>query len=65
MGLVRDSYRGGNWVLTIRIQLGRSIAVCLIALGICVTSLAGNTAAVARPDSLRPGALELRPTKQH
>jgi glucose dehydrogenase len=35
-----------------RIQLGHSIAVCLIALGYCATSLADDAAAVARPGSL-------------
>src|SRR5260370_21503614 len=57
MGLVRDSCRGGNLVFTNRIQLGRSIAVCLIALGYCVTSLADNTATMARPGSLSQGRL--------
>ena len=52
MGLVRDSCRGGNLEFTNRIRLGRSIAVCLIALGYCVTSLADNTAPMARPGSL-------------
>ena len=52
MGLVRDSYRGRNLVFTNTIPLGRSIAVCLIGLGYCVTSLADNTATVARPGSL-------------
>jgi len=51
MGLVRDSCPGGNLVFTNRIQLGRSIAVCL-ALGYCATSLADNTATMARPGSL-------------
>ena len=52
MGLVRDSCRGGKLVFTNRIQLGRSIAVCLIALGICATSLAEDTATTAHPGSL-------------
>src|SRR6267378_65321 len=52
MGLVRNSCKGRNLVFTNRIQLGRSIAVCLIALGYCVTSLADNTATMARPGSL-------------
>ena len=52
MSLVRDSCRGGNLVFTNRIQLGRSIAVCLIALGYCVTSVADNIATMARPGSL-------------
>src|ERR1700721_4876907 len=33
-------------------QLGRSIAVCLIALGYCTTSFADVTANMARPGSL-------------
>src|SRR5580704_14916103 len=52
MGLARDSCRGGNLVFTARIQLGRSLAVCLMALGICVTSLADDTATIAQPGSL-------------
>ena len=51
MRLVRDSCRG-NLEFTNRIQLGSSIAVCLIALGFCVTSLADNTSTMARPGSL-------------
>src|SRR5580692_5579437 len=52
IGLVRDSGRGDNLIFTNRIPLARSIAVCLIALGYCVTSLADDTAATARPGSL-------------
>ena len=52
MGSVHDSCQGGSLVFSNRIQLGRSIAVCLIALGICVTSLADDTATMARPGSL-------------
>src|ERR1700726_812336 len=52
MGLVRDSCRGDGLVFTNRIQLGRSIAVCLIALGYCATSLADDSASMARPGSL-------------
>src|SRR6267154_6764744 len=52
MGSVRDSCRGGNLVFTNRIQLGRSIAVCMIALGYCLASLAADTATMARPGSL-------------
>src|ERR1700757_4521987 len=52
MGFVRDSCRGDNLVFTNRIQLGHSIAACLIALGYCVTSLADDTATTARPGSL-------------
>jgi alcohol dehydrogenase (cytochrome c) len=50
MGLIRDSCRGDNLPFRNRIQLGRWIA--LIALGYCVTSLADNTASMARPGSL-------------
>jgi cytochrome c553 len=39
-------------VFTNKIQLGGSIAACLIALGNCVTSLAADAASVARPGSL-------------
>ena len=39
-------------VFTNRSQLGRSIAVCVIALGYCLTSLAADTATMARPRSL-------------
>src|ERR1700739_2833584 len=52
MGLVRGSPRGGNWVSTNKIRLGRSIAVCLIALVYSVASIADDTATVARPGSL-------------
>jgi alcohol dehydrogenase (cytochrome c) len=52
MGLVGDSCRGGNLVFANKIQLGRSMAVCLIALGCCVTSLADDIATMARPGSL-------------
>jgi alcohol dehydrogenase (cytochrome c) len=52
MGFVCDSWRGGNLVFTNRIQMGRSIAACLIAIGCCVTSLANDTATMARPGSL-------------
>jgi len=39
-------------VSTNRLQWGRSIAVCLIALGTCVTSHAEDTATTTRPGSL-------------
>ena len=52
MGLARDSCRGCNLIFADKIQLRRSIAVCLIALGYCVTSLADDTATMARPGSL-------------
>ena len=52
MSLVRDSGRGGNLIFTNRIQLARSIAACLIALAYCMTSLADDTANMARPGSL-------------
>ena len=52
MRLVRDSCRGGGLVFAKRIELGRSLAVCLIALGYCATSLAADSAAMARPGSL-------------
>ena len=52
MDLVRDSCRGDSLVFSNRIQPGRSIAVCLIALGICATSLAADTAIGPRPGSL-------------
>lgn len=51
-GSVRNSCPGDNLVFTNRIQLGCSIAVCLIALGYCLTSVADNTASMARPGSL-------------
>src|SRR5882757_4782152 len=57
MGLVHNSCWGSNLVFTNRIQLGRSIAVCLIALGYGVTSLADTTATMARPGSLSQGRL--------
>jgi len=43
---------GGNLVSMNRIQLGRSIAACLIALGYCATSPADDTATMERPGSL-------------
>jgi alcohol dehydrogenase (cytochrome c) len=52
MVLVRDSCQGGNLVFANRIQLGRSLAVCLMVLGVCVTSLADDTATMARRGSL-------------
>jgi glucose dehydrogenase len=58
MGMVCESYRGGNLVSTDRIRVGRSIAVCLIALGVCVTSLADDTAVMARPGSLSQERLD-------
>src|SRR5882757_1797696 len=52
MGLVRDSCRSSHSVFSDRTQLGRSIAVCLIALGYCMTSFADDTVTMARPGSL-------------
>jgi alcohol dehydrogenase (cytochrome c) len=52
MGFVRHSRRSGSLDFANRAQVGRSIAVCLIALGYCVASLADDTAARARPGSL-------------
>src|SRR5579864_5882541 len=61
MGLVRDSYWGRHLVFSNRIQLGRSIAVCLIALGYCVTSVADDTPTMARPGSLSQERLNSAP----
>src|SRR6202451_3509250 len=51
MGWVRDSCRDCNLIYANRIPLCRSI-VCLIAVGYSVTSVADNTAIMARPGSL-------------
>jgi len=64
MGFVRDSGRGGNFVFTNRSSCVSSIAVCLVALGYCVTSLADNTATCAAR-IVEPERLNLRATKQH
>src|SRR5271154_6632546 len=42
MGFVCESCRGRNLEFAKRIQLARSTALCLIALGYCVTSFAGS-----------------------
>ena len=52
MGWVRDSCRDCNLIYANRIPLCRSIAVCLVALGYCVTGLADDTETAARPGSL-------------
>ena len=58
MRLVGDSCPGGGLVFMNRIDLGRSIAVCLIALGCCATGLADDPATVARPGSLSQERLD-------
>ena len=52
MRLTRELRRGRSWVSSPALPCARSIAMCLLALGFSVTSLAEGPASLGRPGSL-------------